>query len=272
MNNTKQIISKENFNSLMQTSIDELGLSGRPFKGLQRLGINTISDLVKTSEEEIIKMWFLGKKSILEIKLCLQNYGLALRPENISEIAWIEKFKAGLNIEKEDVIIKSIEELPTRRRGRYADNTGAKIQQDLKNERVKRVLSSNSRNTLSLNGVEDKTLPRIKLNKEPKIEETIEETDKFLDNSKGSKNLLVKSIKRERDRLEVVKKITYEQKVLKYLEENILSIYNLEIDYIRQHNQELIDFILDDKSIEDSEKFKLIRFVNDARKNTYTLL
>ena len=69
-----------------------------------------------------------------------------------------------------------------------------------------------------------------------------------------------------------MKKITYEQKVLKYLEENILSIYNLEIDYIRQHNQELIDFILDDKSIEDSEKFKLIRFVNDARKNTYTLL
>jgi len=271
MNNTKQIISAENFNGLMQTSIDKLGLSARSFKGLLRLGINTIGDLVKASEEQIIKIRALGKKSILDIKLCLQNYGLALRPENISELAWIDQFKAGLNIEKEDVIIKSIEELPTRRRGRYADNTGAKIQQDLKNGMVKRVLSSNSRNALSLNGVKGKTLPRIRLDKAPTVEETIEKTDKFLSERKGPETLFAKSIQRERDRLEVVKKITDEQKILKYLKENILSIYDLEQDYIRQHNQKLIDFILDDESIEDSEKFKLIRFVNDARKYTYTL-
>ena len=53
---------------ILDMTIDELDLSVRSFNCLKRAGINVVGDLVKKSEEDMIKVRNLGRKSLDEVK------------------------------------------------------------------------------------------------------------------------------------------------------------------------------------------------------------
>jgi DNA-directed RNA polymerase subunit alpha len=63
-----------------EMTIEELELSVRSFNCLKRAGINTVEELAQKSEEDMMKVRNLGKKSMDEVKLKLEELGLVLRP------------------------------------------------------------------------------------------------------------------------------------------------------------------------------------------------
>lgn len=60
-------------------TVEELDLSVRSYNCLKRAGINTVEELVKRTEADMLKVRNLGKKSLAEVKEKLDEYGLALR-------------------------------------------------------------------------------------------------------------------------------------------------------------------------------------------------
>jgi DNA-directed RNA polymerase subunit alpha len=64
---------------LLEMPIEELDLSVRSYNCLKRAGINTVGDLVQKTEEEMIKVRNLGKKSLEEVDQKLAQLGLSLR-------------------------------------------------------------------------------------------------------------------------------------------------------------------------------------------------
>jgi DNA-directed RNA polymerase subunit alpha len=68
---------------VLEMTIEELDLSVRSFNCLKRAGIDTVEDLISKTEEEMIKVRNLGKKSLEEVILKLQSLNLAFRkPED----------------------------------------------------------------------------------------------------------------------------------------------------------------------------------------------
>ena len=65
----------------LEMTIEELDLSVRSFNCLKRAGINTVNDLVGKSEEEMMKVRNLGKKSFEEVKEKLRSLGYDLSSE-----------------------------------------------------------------------------------------------------------------------------------------------------------------------------------------------
>ena len=61
-------------------SIEEMDLSVRSYNCLKRAGINTVEDLVMKTEDEMIKVRNLGRKSLEEVLKRLEDFGLSLRP------------------------------------------------------------------------------------------------------------------------------------------------------------------------------------------------
>ena len=57
------------------------GLSVRSFNCLKRAGIDTVEDLTNRTEEDMIKVRNLGKKSLEEVIQKLHSLGLDLRKE-----------------------------------------------------------------------------------------------------------------------------------------------------------------------------------------------
>jgi len=66
---------------ILEMTIEELDLSVRSFNCLKRAGINTVDDLINKSEEEMMKVRNLGKKSFDEVKEKLQSLGFDLNSE-----------------------------------------------------------------------------------------------------------------------------------------------------------------------------------------------
>ena len=66
---------------ILEMTIEELDLSVRSFNCLKRAGINTVEDLINKSEEEMMKVRNLGKKSFDEVKEKLQSLGFDLSTE-----------------------------------------------------------------------------------------------------------------------------------------------------------------------------------------------
>lgn len=64
---------------ILGKSIDEMELSVRSFNCLKRAGIHTVEDLIKKSEEDMLKVRNLGRKSLDEVIAKLQSYGLSLK-------------------------------------------------------------------------------------------------------------------------------------------------------------------------------------------------
>ena len=83
--------------------------------------------------------------------------------------------------------------------------------------------------------------------------------------------MLVEAIKVEKKNLEHENNVKAELSVIRYIEEDILSIYDLQTDYIVENEDVLIEFILNNQSVKPNEKIKLIKFVRNAKKNNYVL-
>ena len=66
-------------NKFNNTPIEELDLSARSYNCLKRAAITTVSELTQKTEEEMMKVKNLGKKSLREIKEKLAEQGLSFR-------------------------------------------------------------------------------------------------------------------------------------------------------------------------------------------------
>ncbi len=66
---------------ILEMTIEELDLSVRSFNCLKRAGINTVDDLINKSEEEMMKVRNLGKKSFDEVREKMASLGLNLSSE-----------------------------------------------------------------------------------------------------------------------------------------------------------------------------------------------
>ncbi|MBQ3137320.1 MAG: DNA-directed RNA polymerase subunit alpha [Clostridia bacterium] len=67
---------------ILEMTIEELDLSVRSFNCLKRAGINTVEDLTNKTEEDMMKVRNLGKKSLDEVIKKLHSFGLDLRSED----------------------------------------------------------------------------------------------------------------------------------------------------------------------------------------------
>ena len=65
---------------VMQMSIEELDLSVRSYNCLKRAGMNTVEDLTNRSEEDMMKVRNLGRKSLEEVLNKMVTLGLTFRP------------------------------------------------------------------------------------------------------------------------------------------------------------------------------------------------
>ena len=65
----------------LDLTIDELDLSVRSFNCLKRAGINTVEDLTNKSEEDMMKVRNLGRKSLEEVIAKLNSFGFTLKKE-----------------------------------------------------------------------------------------------------------------------------------------------------------------------------------------------
>ena len=68
--------------TMLKMTIEELDLSVRSFNCLKRANINTVEDLVSKTEEEMIKVRNLGRKSLEEVVHKLTMMGLSLASED----------------------------------------------------------------------------------------------------------------------------------------------------------------------------------------------
>lgn len=66
---------------VLEMTIEELDLSVRSYNCLKRAGINTVEDLTNKSEEDMMKVRNLGKKSLEEVIQKLNGLGLYLKKE-----------------------------------------------------------------------------------------------------------------------------------------------------------------------------------------------
>ena len=74
----REDVAKE---KVLEMTIEELDMSVRAFNCLKRAGINTVEDLINRSEEDMIKVRNLGKKSLEEVIQKLQSLGFELKKE-----------------------------------------------------------------------------------------------------------------------------------------------------------------------------------------------
>ena len=66
----------------LSMTIDELDLSVRSFNCLKRANINTVADLISKTDEDMMKVRNMGKKSLDEVQKKLEMMGLSLASED----------------------------------------------------------------------------------------------------------------------------------------------------------------------------------------------
>lgn len=71
----------EKKDKVLEMTIEELDLSVRSYNCLKRAGINTVQELCVKTEEEMMKVRNLGRKSLEEVVEKLIGLGLGLRPD-----------------------------------------------------------------------------------------------------------------------------------------------------------------------------------------------
>lgn len=68
----------EQNSQILEMQIEDLDLSVRSYNCLKRAGINTVDELTQKSEEDMMKVRNLGKKSLKEVKQKLDELSLGL--------------------------------------------------------------------------------------------------------------------------------------------------------------------------------------------------
>lgn len=70
---------EESKNKILEMTIEELDLSVRSYNCLKRAGINTVEELTRKTEEDMMKVRNLGRKSLEEVVQKMESLGLSLR-------------------------------------------------------------------------------------------------------------------------------------------------------------------------------------------------
>ena len=73
---------EDQIEKVLEMTIEELDLSVRSYNCLKRAGINTVLELANKSEDEMMKVRNLGRKSLEEVKAKLDELNLDLRTED----------------------------------------------------------------------------------------------------------------------------------------------------------------------------------------------
>ena len=83
MKGTQILVEREESikEKVLEMTIEELDMSVRSFNCLKRAGINTVEDLICKTEDDMIKVRNLGKKSLEEVIQKLHSLGLDLKRE-----------------------------------------------------------------------------------------------------------------------------------------------------------------------------------------------
>ena len=66
---------------ILKMAIEEMDLSVRSYNCLKRANIHTVEDLTHKTEDDMLKVRNLGRKSLDEVIQKLESYGLALRQQ-----------------------------------------------------------------------------------------------------------------------------------------------------------------------------------------------
>ena len=66
---------------ILKMAIEEMDLSVRSYNCLKRANIHTVEDLTKKTEEDMLKVRNLGRKSLEEVIQKLESYGLSLKQQ-----------------------------------------------------------------------------------------------------------------------------------------------------------------------------------------------
>src|SRR5699024_5494421 len=82
--NVEDMVEKEadDKEKVMEMTIEELDLSVRSYNCLKRAGINTVQELTTKTEEDMMKVRNLGRKSLDEVKSKLDELDLSLRKDD----------------------------------------------------------------------------------------------------------------------------------------------------------------------------------------------
>ena len=82
--NTEIMVEKDDKGKekVLEMTIEELDLSVRSFNCLKRAGINTVEDLINKSEDDMMKVRNLGRKSLEEVVYKLNSLGFSLRKDD----------------------------------------------------------------------------------------------------------------------------------------------------------------------------------------------
>ena len=73
---------EDDSSKVLDMTIEDLDLSVRSFNCLKRANINTVADLAEKTEEDMMKVRNLGRKSLEEVKKKLEELGLTLKQNN----------------------------------------------------------------------------------------------------------------------------------------------------------------------------------------------
>jgi len=81
MASTPILVNREEDNvmKLLERNIEDMDLSVRSYNCLKRAGINTVEDLIKRTEDDMLKVKNLGRKSLDEVIFKLAQEGLSLK-------------------------------------------------------------------------------------------------------------------------------------------------------------------------------------------------
>lgn len=274
----KQSITDKNFESLLSTTIEELNLSVRAFNCLKRAGIDTVEDLVYRTEEDLIKVRNLGKRSFEEVIAKIKSLGLDIRPEELDFNEWINQLKQKLGVKptpKTKPQVKlDINEVPEAYRKTYAIGAGVVAEQEVKKDAQSRLISRGINNKS-----ESKPLPKIKLNvssiAEHDITSKIAELNETKPGKPSTNNRLIGRLIEEKTQIIEEKKAKLERLhkknllVLDTIAEDISYIYDLEERFIVEHRSELIKIVLNDKIVDADQRLKLIDTIYNAHDSSW---
>lgn len=73
---------EDDSSKILDMTIEDLDLSVRSFNCLKRANINTVADLAEKTEDDMMKVRNLGRKSLEEVKKKLEELGLTLKQNN----------------------------------------------------------------------------------------------------------------------------------------------------------------------------------------------
>ena len=84
VSNTEIMVTTDNSakEKVLEMTIEELDLSVRSFNCLKRAGINTVEDLINKTEDDMMKVRNLGRKSLDEVVNKLASLGFTLQDED----------------------------------------------------------------------------------------------------------------------------------------------------------------------------------------------